>query len=29
LKSKKCIMKKQELEIEQLRKQIEQLKITE
>ena len=29
LKSKKCIMKRQGLEIEQLRKEIEQLKITE
>ncbi len=29
LKSKKCIMKKQELEIEKLTKQLEQLKLTE
>ena len=29
VKSKKCIMKKQEKEIEQLRKQLEQLNITE
>jgi len=29
LKSKKCIMKKQELEIEHLRKELERLKITE
>ena len=29
LKSKKCIMKKQQTEIEQLRKQFEQLKIAE
>ena len=29
LKSKKCIMKKQEMEIEQLRKELERLKITE
>ena len=29
LKSKTCIMKKQEMEIEQLRKQLEQLNITE
>ena len=29
LKSKKCLMKKQELEIEQLRAQLEKLKISE
>ena len=29
LKSKKCLMKRQELEIEQLRKELEQLTVTE